>query len=54
MLAVIGFFIASIFIDVSDDVEVKKIDFSNSNFSVSVKQLKNDKDYVLDVYNGRR
>lgn len=52
ILGVIGFLIASIFIDISGDVEVKKISFERSNFWISVKQLKEDKQYVLEVYNG--
>lgn len=54
VLGVIGFLIASIFINaVSGDVELKKIEFGRSNFSISVKQLKSDKRYVLEVYDGK-
>lgn len=53
VLGVIGFFIASIFIDVSGDKELKRIDFERSKFWVKVKQQKSDKRYVVEVYNGK-
>jgi hypothetical protein len=52
ILSVIGFLIATIFIDFSSDVEVKKIQFERSNFEIIVKRLKEDKSYLLEVYNG--
>jgi hypothetical protein len=52
ILGVIGFLIASIFIDFSGDVEVKKIEFERSKFWINIKKLKEDKQYVLEVYNG--
>jgi hypothetical protein len=52
VLGVIGFLIASIFIDVSGDVVLKKIGFKRSSFLVKVAQLKSDKSYVVQVYNG--
>lgn len=53
-VGVIGFLIASIFINVSDDVELKKIEFGRSNFWINVKQQKSDKLYVAEVYNGNK
>jgi hypothetical protein len=52
IVAVIGFLIASIFIDFSSDVEVQKIGFERSKFEIIVKRLKEDKSYVLEVFNG--
>lgn len=52
VLAVIGFLIASIFIDVSGDVELTKIEFAKSKFWINVKQQKSDKRYVVEVFNG--
>lgn len=52
ILGVIGFFIATIFIDVSKDVELKTMKFQHSNFKIEVKQLKKDKSFVAQVYNG--
>lgn len=52
MLGVVGFLIASIFINVSDDVEIKTIHFSRSKFSANIKQLKSDKRYVVEIYIG--
>lgn len=54
ILGVIGFFISSIFIDASKDLEVQKIEFGQSKFWISVKRLKADKRYVLEVYNGNK
>lgn len=51
-IGVIGFFIASIFIKVGGDTEIKTFEFKNSNFTVSVKQFKDDKRYAAQVYNG--
>lgn len=53
LVGVIGFFIASIFISGSDDLDVKTIYFSRSKFHFSIKKLKSDKQYVVEVYNGR-
>lgn len=54
VLGVIGFLIASIFINFGDDVEVQTIKFGKSNFAIKVIQLKSDKkSYVAQVYNGK-
>lgn len=53
VVGVIGFLIASIFIDFGGDVEVKKIEFQRSNFSIVVTQLKKDKKYVVQLFNGK-
>lgn len=53
VVGVVGFLISSIFIDFSSDVEVKKIEFERSDFKIIVKRLKEDKSYVLEVYNGK-
>lgn len=52
VLGVIGFFIATIFIDVSKDVELKTIEFGQSKFRVEIKQLKSDKSFIAQVFNG--
>lgn len=52
VVAVIGFLIASIFIDVSGDVDMDKIEFGKSKFWINVKQQKSDKRYVVEVFNG--
>lgn len=52
-IGVIGFFIASIFLKVGGDIEIKTFEFKNSNFTVSVKQFKDDKRYAAQVYNGK-
>lgn len=53
VLGCIGFFIASIFLDFSGDVQLKKIEFKNSKFWISLKQLKGDKGCAVEVYNGK-
>lgn len=53
VLCVIGFFVASIFIDISGDLELKKIEFERSKFWINVKQQKSDKRYVVEVHNGK-
>lgn len=52
IIATIGFFIASIFLDFSGDVDLQKIEFKNSNFNVDIMRLKSDKQYVLKVSKG--
>lgn len=54
VLGCIGFFIASIFLDFSGDVEVKKFEFENSKFRIKLRQLKSDKRCVIEVYNGKK
>jgi hypothetical protein len=57
VLGVIGFLIASIFINVSSDDEngnvLKKIKFERSKFSMNIAQLDSDKSYVVQVFNGK-
>lgn len=52
-IGVIGFFIASIFITVGTEIEIKTFEFKNSNFTVSVTQFKDDKRYAAQVFNGK-
>lgn len=52
VLGVIGFLIASIFISSDSDETIKTIAFSRSKFSATIKRLKDDKQYVIGVYNG--
>jgi hypothetical protein len=52
VLATIGFLIASIFIDVGGDLVLQKIEFQRSPFSMSITQLKADKSYAVQVFNG--
>jgi hypothetical protein len=54
VFGVLGFLIASIFIDFTGDIELKRIEFERSNFWINVKQQKSDKNYVLEVYNGNK
>ena len=54
VLGVIGFLIASIFIDFGGDSELKKIEFSKSKFSITLWHLKDDKSYVARVFNGEK
>lgn len=52
MLGTIGFFIASIFIDVGSDLVLQNIQFERSKFSMSITQLKADKSFAVQVFNG--
>lgn len=52
-IGVIGFFIASIFLKIGDDIEITTFEFKNSSFTVSVKQFKDDKRYAAQVFNGK-
>ena len=54
VLGVIGFLIASIFIDFGGDNELKKMEFSKSKFSITLWHLKDDKSYVARVLNGEK
>jgi alpha-glucosidase (family GH31 glycosyl hydrolase) len=38
---------------IRQESEVKKIEFGNSNFWISIQQRKEDNQYVLEVYNGK-
>ncbi|CRK94962.1 CLUMA_CG008450, isoform A [Clunio marinus] len=56
VLGVIGFLIASIFIDFTGDVEIisletPSVNLSTSNFRISLIKRKSDKEYLLSVYN---
>lgn len=53
ILVICGIVIASIliFIDFKGDVELTKIEFKQSNFAITVKQQKSDKNYVVELYN---
>lgn len=52
ILGTIAFFVTTIFVDFRGDVNLRTISFEKSKFHIDVKQLKSDKSYVIQLFDG--